>query len=465
MDNRRIKVAITHGDTNGIGYELIFKAFNEPEMLEYCTPIIYGSPKVAAYYRKAMNLPAQFSIIQKAEDAEDGRINLLAAVEEEVKVDMGMPTPESGAAAVKALDRAMTDYRDGLYDVLVTAPVSNQNIKIEGYTFQDHKDYIETCLGDGNHALTLLLGNNLRFASITGRIPMTQVPKAITAEGIIQKTTLLWQTLKRDFLITNPRIAVLALNPSINEDQSSGTEERNIIIPAINTLADQGIQAFGPYPAEEFFSREYYNEFDGVMAMFHDQVAVPFNSIETTDGVLYTAGLPIIHAEANSTPRYDMTGFDEADALSFRNAVFTVLEAFRCRENCDEATQNPLPKLFHEKRDESEKVRFAIPKKNVPSPFPPKGGNKQNNGPKGNNEQNAQKGNNEQSNAPKGNHEQNNAPKGNNEQSNAPKGNHEQNTHAQQTDKKLTQQPNPAEKQAQPAPQKPAEQPAPQPAE
>ena len=138
MDNKRIKVAITHGDTNGIGYELIFKAFNEPEMLEYCTPIIYGSPKVAAYYRKAMNLPAQFSIIQKAEDAEDGRINLLAAVEEEVKVDMGMPTPESGAAAVKALDRAMTDYRDGLYDVLVTAPVSSQNIKIEGYTFVDH---------------------------------------------------------------------------------------------------------------------------------------------------------------------------------------------------------------------------------------------------------------------------------------------------------------------------------------
>ena len=475
-DNRRIRVAITHGDTNGIGYELIFKAFNEPEMLEFCTPIIYGSPKVAAYYRKAMNLPAQFSIIQKAEDAEDGRINLLAAVEEEVKVDMGMPTQESGAAAVKALDRAMTDYRDGLYDVLVTAPVSNQNIRIEGYTFLDHKDYIETCLGDGNHALTLLLGNNLRFASITGRIPMSQVPKSITAEGIIQKTTLLWQTLKRDFLITNPRIAVLALNPSINEDQSSGTEERNIIIPAINTLADQGIQAFGPYPAEDFFSREYYNEFDGVMAMFHDQVAVPFNSIEITDGVLYTAGLPIIHAEANCTPRYDMTGFDEADALSFRNAIFTVLETFRSRETSDEASQNPLPKLFHEKRDESEKVRFAIPKKNVPSPFPPKGGNKQNNAPKGNNEQsnapknnheqnNAPKGNNEQSNAPKNNHEQSNAPKGNNEQSNAPKGNHEQNAHAQQSDKKFTQQPNPAEKQAQPAPQKPAEQPAPQPAE
>ena len=447
MDNKRIKVAITHGDTNGIGYELIFKAFNEPEMLEYCTPIIYGSPKVAAYYRKAMNLPAQFSIIQKAEDAEDGRINLLAAVEEEVKVDMGMPTPESGAAAVKALDRAMTDYRDGLYDVLVTAPVSNQNIKIEGYTFQDHKDYIETCLGDGNHALTLLLGNNLRFASITGRIPMTQVPKAITAEGIIQKTTLLWQTLKRDFLITNPRIAVLALNPSINEDQSSGTEERNIIIPAIDTLAEKGIQAFGPYPADDFFGNGYYNEFDGVMAMYHDQAAVPFHSLFNEDGVLYTAGLPIIHTAANTTPCYYMAGYNEADAISFRHAIFLALDAFRHRETCEETYQNPLPKLYHEKRDESEKVRFSIPKKHVPSPFPPKGGNKQN-GTKGNNEQNA----------PKGNNGNNNGGNNGNANNNAPQP-------AQQTDKKLTQQPNPAEKQAQPAPQKPAEQPAPQPAE
>ena len=155
MDSKKIRVAITHGDTNGIGYELIFKAFSEPEMLEYCTPIIYGSPKVAAYYRTAMNLPAQFSIIQKAEDAEDGRINLLPAVDEEVKVDMGMPTQESGTAAIKALDRAMTDYRDELFDVLVTAPVNNQNAQFEGFQFKGHKEYIETCLGEGAKGLSI----------------------------------------------------------------------------------------------------------------------------------------------------------------------------------------------------------------------------------------------------------------------------------------------------------------------
>ena len=167
MDNKKIRVAITHGDTNGIGYELIFKTFAESEMLDFCTPIIYGSPKVAAYYRKAMNLPAQFSIIQKAEDAEDGRINLLAAVDEEVKVDMGLPTDESGAAAIKALDRAMTDYRNNLYDVLITAPVSSQNVKIEGYTFKGHKEYIETCIGDRNSALSILIGGDLRIAPAT----------------------------------------------------------------------------------------------------------------------------------------------------------------------------------------------------------------------------------------------------------------------------------------------------------
>ena len=230
MDSKKIRVAITHGDTNGIGYELIFKAFSEPEMLEYCTPIIYGSPKVAAYYRKAMNLPAQFSIIQKAEDAEDGRINLLPAVDEDVKVDMGMPTLESGAAAIKALDRAMTDYRDELFDVLVTAPVSLLNAQIEGFQFKGHKEYIETCLGEGAKGLSILCGRDLRIASVTGKTPLKDVPAAITQELIIEKVKQMHTSLKRDFMITNPRIAVLALNPSNNGEESCGGRTRPSIL-------------------------------------------------------------------------------------------------------------------------------------------------------------------------------------------------------------------------------------------
>ena len=371
MDNKKIRVAITHGDTNGIGYELIFKTFAESEMLDFCTPIIYGSPKVAAYYRKAMNLPAQFSIIQKAEDAEEGRINLLAAVDEEVKVDMGMPTYESGAAAIKALDRAMTDFRDNLYDVLITAPINNQNAQIEGFPFKGHKHYIETCLGEGQEALSILVGGDLRIASVTEKTPFKNVIAGITEERIIERVKLMQQTIKRDFLITNPRIAVLALNPRSNEEESCGKEESEIIIPAIDKLAEQGVQAFGPYAADEFFGKGYFSDFDGIMAMYHDQATTPFHSLYTENGVIYTAGLPIIHTAANMTPSYSIAGCNEADEASFRQAVFLAIDAFQSRNSYDEAIENPLPKLYHEKRDESEKVRFSIPKKGG-KPFPPK---------------------------------------------------------------------------------------------
>lgn len=371
MDNQNVRVAITHGDTNGIGYELIFKVFAEPEMLELCTPIIYGSPKVAAYYRKAMNLPGQFSIIQKAEDAQDGRINLLAAVEEEVKVDMGMPTPESGQAAVKALDRAMTDYRNGLYDVLVTAPINNGNAQIENYPFQGHKKYIETCLGEGKKGLSILVGGNLRIASVTEKIPLKEVAAGITTDAIVEKVTLMQQTLKRDFMITNPRIAVLSLNPKSNEDTSCGIEEREVIIPAIDALAEKGVQAFGPYASDEFFGQGYFADFDGVMAMYHDQATTPFHSLYTEDGVIYTAGLPIIRTTADVTPSFSIAGTGHADETSFRHAIYLAIDAFRHRNDYDEASSNPLPKLYHEKRDESEKVRFSIPKKHSNAPFNP----------------------------------------------------------------------------------------------
>ena len=371
MDNQNVRVAITHGDTNGIGYELIFKAFAEPEMLELCTPIIYGSPKVAAYYRKAMNLPGQFSIIQRAEDAQDGRINLLAAVEEEVKVDMGMPTPESGQAAVKALDRAMTDYRNGLYDVLVTAPINNGNAQIENYPFQGHKKYIETCLGEGKKGLSILVGGNLRIASVTEKTPLKEVAAGITTDAIVEKVTLMQQTLKRDFMITNPRIAVLSLNPKSNEDTSCGIEEREVIIPAIDALAEKGVQAFGPYASDEFFGQGYFADFDGVMAMYHDQATIPFHSLYTEDGVIYTAGLPIIRTTADVTPSFSIAGTGHADETSFRHAIYLAIDAFRHRNDYDEASSNPLPKLYHEKRDESEKVRFSIPKKHSNAPFNP----------------------------------------------------------------------------------------------
>lgn len=271
MEEKMIRVAITQGDTNGVGYEVILKTFADPAMLELCTPIIYGSPKIAAYHRKALNLETNFSIINKAEEARDGRLNILTCFDDEVKVELGQPSEEAGQAAFKALDRAMTDYRAGLYDVLVTAPINKATIQNPGFRFTGHTEYIETSVGDGNKALMILMNEQLRVALVTTHLPIKDVSKAITKEAIIEKATIFHKSLKRDFRISNPRIAVLSLNPHAGDNGLLGSEEQDIIKPAIEELEKNGIQAFGPYPADGFFGSNTYEHFDGVLAMYHDQ--------------------------------------------------------------------------------------------------------------------------------------------------------------------------------------------------
>lgn len=362
MEDKLIRVAITHGDTNGIGYEVILKTFEEPGMLELCTPIIYGSPKAAAYHRKMLDLQTNFSIINSAEDAKEGRVNLLATFDEEVKIEVGQPSPEAGEAALKALDRAMTDFRSGLYDVLVTAPINKNNIQSDQFHFCGHTEYIENCVGDGQKALMILMNGDLRVALVTTHLPIKDVAKAITKEAIVEKTKIFHTSLKRDLRIANPRIAVLALNPHAGDNGVLGTEERDVISPAIEELEAAGIQAFGPYPADGFFGSGMYSKFDGVMAMYHDQGLAPFKALAVEDGVNFTAGLPIVRTSPDHGTAYDIAGKGIADANSFRQAIYTAIDIYRNRINYDEPLENPLPKLFHEKREEGEKTRFAIPK-------------------------------------------------------------------------------------------------------
>ena len=357
-----IRVAITQGDTNGVGYEVIFKTFSDPAMFELCTPIIYGSPKIAAYHRKALNLETNFSIINTAEEARDGRLNILTCFDEEIKVDLGQPSEEAGKAAYKALDRAMKDYRAGLFDVLVTAPINKATIQSPGFHFPGHTEYIETCVGDGNKALMILMNETLRVALVTTHLPIKEIAKAITKETIIEKASIFHKSLRRDFRISNPRIAVLSLNPHAGDNGLLGSEEQEIIKPAIDELEKNGIQAFGPYPADGFFGSNAYDHFDGVLAMYHDQGLAPFKTIALESGVNFTAGLPIIRTSPDHGTAYDIAGQGKADENSFRHAVYTAIDVFRNRQNYDEPLENPLPKLFHEKRDDSEKVRFAIPK-------------------------------------------------------------------------------------------------------
>ena len=362
MEERKIRVAITQGDTNGVGYEVILKVFSDPNILELCTPIIYGSPKIASYHRKTLNLDVPYTIINHAEEARDGRVNLLACFDDEIKIEIGQPSQEAGAAALKALDRAMTDYRSELYDVLVTAPINKATIQSPGFHFPGHTEYIETSVGEGQKALMILMNETLRVALVTTHLPIKDIAKAITKEGIIEKATIFHKALKRDFRISSPRIAVLSLNPHAGDNGLLGSEEKDIILPAIEELADKGIQAFGPFAADGFFGSGAYDRFDGVLAMYHDQGLAPFKTIALESGVNYTAGLPIVRTSPDHGTAYDIAGKGIADENSMRQAIFTAIDVFRNRKFYDEPLQNPLPKLFHEKREDGDKARFARPK-------------------------------------------------------------------------------------------------------
>ena len=339
MENKKIRVAITHGDTNGIGYETILKAFEDPMMLDLCTPIIYGSPKVAAFHRKALHLETQFTAINSAEEARDGRLNLLATFDDDVKVEFGQSTDESAEAARKAMARAKEDLIKHLFDVLVTAPVKPVNT-------QPKED----------RSLTVMVSEVVRIGLVTTHLPLKDVPAAITIEKVSDKARIFHQSLKRDFRISNPRIAILALNPQ------EGTEEKEIIRPAIDMIEKEGIQAFGPYVADQFFGDDPVTTVYVKFPMYDDQGAVPFKTLSTEYGVKMKAGITAICTTPDQDPSFDIAGKGIADEHALRQAVYTAIDMYRHRIEYDEPMGNPLPKLYHEKREDVEKIRFAIPK-------------------------------------------------------------------------------------------------------
>ena len=343
---RKPRVAITHGDTNGVGYELIFKIFDDPEMLELCTPIIYGSPKVATYHRKALNMQTQFSIISTASDAKENRLNLLTTFDEEIKVEIGQPSEEATDAARKALKRAIVDVQQGLADVLVMAP-----------------DNLPDFLSKEPEVLRIRIAEDLRKALITNQMAIKDVPEAITKQKIVEKGKIMHTCLRRDLRISSPRIAVLSLNPPTgNETDPWGEEEKEMIIPAIDELAQMNIQAFGPCFADTFFGNGYYTKFDGVLAMYHDQGMAPLKTLAQEESVNLSTGMPFVCTSPEIGVQYDVAGKGCADEAPLRRAIYLGIDVFRNRINYDEPLGNPLPKLYKEKRDDSEKVRFAVPK-------------------------------------------------------------------------------------------------------
>ena len=337
MEERKIRVAITHGDTNGIGYEVIFKAFEDPTMFDLCIPVIYGSPKVASYHRKALSMEVQFSIIDKAEDARDGRLNLLNTFDDEVKVELGTPTDESDTAARKAVARAKEDLQKGHYDVLVQAPMRSV-----------------VTPGKEDKSLTMMVSDAVRIGLVTTHLSLKDVPAAVTVEKIVDKAVIFHTSLRRDFRISNPRIALLALNPQLGE------EEKTVILPAIEQLEKQGIQAFGPYVADGYFGEKLYYEFDGTLAMYDNQGLVPFKTLALDGGAKLKSGISAICTTPDHGPAFDIAGKGVADAQSMRQAIYTAIDMYRHRISYDAPLAHPLPKLYHEKREDGEKARFAV---------------------------------------------------------------------------------------------------------
>mgnify|MGYP002515423054 CR=1 FL=1 len=365
MDNRKIRVAITHGDTNGVGYEVIFKVFSDPAMLDICTPVIYGSPRVAIFHRKAMNLPTNFNTIDNAGEAVDGKVNLVSCFDDEVKVDLGQPTAESGRAAYLALERAVEDYNEGLYDVLVTAPICKSAIQGDSFHFPGHTEYLQQRLAsDGEEALMILMNDKMRVALVTTHLPISEVAGAITGEAVERKLRLLYASLRRDFLVSAPRIAVLSLNPHAGDNGLIGNEEAESIAPAIKKLNEEGMCCFGPYPADGFFGDAAYRKFDAVLAMYHDQGLAPMKALGMAEGVNFTAGLNIVRTSPDHGTAYDIAGKGVADESSMRQAIYKAIDIFRNRNFDNEAKANPLHEEYQNRREENFRQRGSQEERN-----------------------------------------------------------------------------------------------------
>jgi 4-hydroxythreonine-4-phosphate dehydrogenase len=332
MENRyKAKLGISIGDTNGIGPEVIVKTLSDQRILNYCTPVIYASAALINKVRKALSAEHfQYQQVSSALDLVPKKVNLINCWEEDIAVEPGTPKPESGKASLDSLLAACKDLKAGLLDGLVTAPIDKDNIQAEEFKFPGHTEFL-TSYFDAPESLMLLVSDVLRVATVTGHIPVKEVAGKLSYDLIIRKITILQESLRRDFGILKPRIAVLGLNPHAGEKGLLGNEETDIIRPAILHLKERGHLVFGPYPADGFFGMRQYKQFDAVLSMYHDQGLIPFKTLAMESGVNYTAGLPIVRTSPDHGTAYDIAGKHIADETSFREAMFLACDIIKMR--------------------------------------------------------------------------------------------------------------------------------------
>ena len=348
--DKKIRVGITHGDINGIGHEVLLKALADTRITELCTPVVYGSAKIAGFYRKGLDMP-EFKLFQidNAEDAAGDQVNIINVVGEDCKVEPGQPTDTAGKAAVAALERATSDLAAGYIDVLVTAPINKRAIHGKDFDFPGHTEYLQEKIGEGRKAMMVMCSGDLRVALVTIHDPINKVAEGITVKSVTDSILSFNRSLVEDFGIHGPRIAVLALNPHAGDSGVIGAEDTEIIVPAIAEAYKRKALAFGPYSADGFFGSGAYKKFDGVLAMYHDQGLIPFKLLASESGVNFTAGLPFVRTSPDHGTAYDIAGQGVADGQSMREAIYTAIDIYRNRLREAEATANPLRKQNFDK--------------------------------------------------------------------------------------------------------------------
>lgn len=339
---KKLKIGITIGDINGIGLEVILKSLSNASILQDCIAIVYGQAKIASYHKKNLKInDYQFNIINHPDQAVAGKANLINCWEEEVKIELGKTTETGGKYAVISLQKATNDLLEGKIDAIVTAPINKDNVQSESFNFPGHTEFFES-KNPGKKALMFMLSEGIKIGVVTGHVPLKDVSAHITKANILQKLVLMNESLKKDFWIEKPKIAILGLNPHAGDNGLLGSEEQEIISPAIQEAFDKGIICFGPYPADGFFGNESYKQFDGVLAMYHDQGLVPFKTLSFGGGINFTAGLDFIRTSPDHGTGYGIAGKDLANPSSFIQAIYAAIHITNSRREQEEMLANQL---------------------------------------------------------------------------------------------------------------------------
>lgn len=331
-DIKRPIVGITQGDSNGIGYEVIIKSLSDERVLDQFTPIVYGSRKLFDFYLKTIHEIDSLPLvtITSAEQAQPRKINVLNCLSDSTYAEPGGPGEEAAKSAIISIERAVEDIKNGLVDTLVTSPINKKSMSAQGFPFPGHTEYLIDSFGVDD-AEMLMVSDRIKLAVVTGHIPLREVADSISEEKILRKLRLLKESLELDFSVDNPKIGVLSLNPHSGDGGLLGSEEQDIIIPALRRASEDGIQAYGPFSPDGYFGLGHYQKFDATLAMYHDQGLSPFKTIAFSDGVNFTAGLPIVRTSPDHGTAYEMAGRDLADPSSMRSAIYTSIDILRRR--------------------------------------------------------------------------------------------------------------------------------------